>query len=249
MFRGVARTRNRGCLLPVLLTATIAPPPLPRLVALDPNQRWAQYRLALEYWMDQTRATRLVFCENSGYGVNYTPLIMRASSLSKQLEVISFNGNHEAHLKGRGYGEGEIIRYALHNSRLIASASGFFKVTGRLVVQNFDLLEYLTRSRPVVMSERSAWRKGWVDTRFYKMDKAFYLRHLQDVHLNADRPDWILGKAYAAAVGTLGLPPFPVAMRIHGVSGNGVPYDEAFWRYMAKSVLAGAGYYRVKTAE
>lgn len=232
--------------LPILLTATIAPPSLPGLGALDPGQRWTQYEVALRFWILRRNVSAVVFCENSGYAVDYAPITNLAARLGKTLEVMTYSGNEGALTKGRGYGEGEIIRHALVHSVTLSNYPGFFKATGRLMVTNFNLLEWMTRIHPVVMSERSAFDHGWVDTRFYKMDRQFYMDHLLNVHCQADRPDWVLGKGYARVLAPRRVPSFPLAVRIVGESGNGVRYDDDAWRYVVKSMLAQVGYYCIR---
>lgn len=234
-------------LWPVLMTATIAPPPLPHLTVTDPQERWRQYESALRFWTSRSCVRQVVFCDNSGFPVDYAPIIRWAREHGKTIEVFSYAGNQDTVTRGRAYGEGELIRYALGVSRVLGNSPGFFKVTSRIIVENFDQLERLTRRHRVVVSKRSLRRPGWADTRFFKMDCVFYRRHLMTLHETADGDDWILGDAYAMALGPLDIPSFPRALRIHGVAGNGASYYDGIGRYLLKSLLARSGLYRIRT--
>lgn len=231
---------------PVLLTATIAPAPLPYLKMVDPEERWYQYQHALMFWLQRPKVQQIVFCDNSGYHADFSPFYHWAEKHHKTLEVLSYAGNDHALIKGRGFGEGELMRHALYTSQILTRAPGFFKVTGRLIVENFDQLEALTTHQPVVMSRRSLRRQGWADTRFFKMDRSFYCQYLIDVHEKAERDDWILGEAYAKVLAPFRIPSFPRSLRIHGIAGNGATYDDKMWRYMLKSLCAQAGLYRIR---
>ena len=42
--------------------------------------------------------------------------------------------------QGKGYGEGEIIEYALKNSAFLHSEREFIKLTGRITIENLDAI-------------------------------------------------------------------------------------------------------------
>ncbi len=230
---------------PVLLTATISPSPLPHLVLTDPRERWRQYQQALQFWLNRPAVRQIIFCDNSGYDADYQDVKTWARKRGKVLEVISYKGNDASGLRGRAYGEGELIKRVLKTSILMRQAPGFFKVTGRFVVENFDSLERLTRKQRIVMSRRSVRKTRWADTRFFKMERSFYCGQLMEVHQLAQDDEWILGEAYASILAPLGIPSFPRALRIRGIAGNGAVYGDKLWRYLVKSVMAQAGLYRV----
>ena len=58
----------------------------------------------------------------------------------KEFEWISFQGNTtKTQEKGKGYGEGEIIEYAINHSQLLAKSKMLMKLTGRFYVKNMTL--------------------------------------------------------------------------------------------------------------
>ncbi len=232
--------------LPVVLTATIEPAPLPKLALADPLGRWYQYRDALNFWLSRPSVRQIVWCENSGYPIDFSLVLDQARKAQKDLEILSYPGNEETRSKGRGYGEGEILRYAIENSRVLTNTPGFFKATGRLIIENFETLSRSSANHPVVISERTVRHHGWADTRFYKMDRDFYCRHLINVHADSDNPEWILGRAYAKVLGPLRIPSFRRAIRVRGTSGNGQSYEDSEVRHMLKSAAAISGYYQIK---
>ena len=64
---------------------------------------------------------------------NYYYLLAKQNNIT--LEVISFMGDIRQMKKGKGYGEGEIIRYTVC-SLLMKECKYFIKSTGRLKIKN-----------------------------------------------------------------------------------------------------------------
>jgi len=91
---------------------------------------------------------------------------------------------------GKGYGEGEIIKYALSHSRYLADSNAFIKCTGKLWVTNYEkcLSEWngiFTANAHFsnVFNLRST-KIEYIDTRFYLVDKKFFLDNLLDAHFD-----------------------------------------------------------------
>lgn len=118
----------------LLLTGCINPNGMPFTSITDNTVRKEQYINAINYYIHKTDFP-IVFAENSGTDIS--SLFLESIS-EKRLEVITFNGNKKKE-KGKGYGEAEIIEYAINNSQIIASMYKDFsiiKITGRLIVYN-----------------------------------------------------------------------------------------------------------------
>jgi hypothetical protein len=121
----------------VLLTATIFPEDMPFLKRADPVVREADYRWALKGWLDGTGYDTLIFCENSGASLNHLEEYARQVNRHKHRVIfLSAPKSPGARELGKGYGEMEIIQYALDNVPTIDPRQLIVKVTGRLRAAN-----------------------------------------------------------------------------------------------------------------
>ena len=122
---------------------------------------------------------KVIFCDNSGFCYDSTKLKKIAASKSKQFEWLSFKENRNlANELGKGYGEGEIIKYALKNSSIISSSDKFLcKITGRLKITNIDGL--IKKNKNCFMKKHFS---NEIDTRFYYVSIYTYKKYLMDAH-------------------------------------------------------------------
>ncbi len=179
--------------LPVLLTSSvIAHDKGVRLV--DPQERARLAMESVERWSFISPTTPLVLCDGSGF--DFRPLV-RALPNAHQIECLHFQNDIAAVQQyGRGYGEGEIIRYALQHASLIQSAGAFAKCTSKLWVENFsECVNQWTGDflfKGVFENAFSPWRRtslAYIDTRFYIARKNAYEKIFLDAHesVQADR--------------------------------------------------------------
>lgn len=102
----------------------------------DPKERESLHILALKRWINESNFESIIICDNSSY-VYSEEFVALAHSKNKQLEVLSFKADHKKGLKyGKGYGEGELMKYIMETSQTIKKYDSFFKVTGKLFVEN-----------------------------------------------------------------------------------------------------------------
>ena len=120
----------------LLLTACINPNGMTMTALSDKEERREQYVKAINYYLKNTKFP-IVFTENSGTDIS---TLFENAIKSGRLEYLSFDGNH-AKERGKGYGECEIIQYALKNSTTIQSAKDkrIAKITGRLIIKNINI--------------------------------------------------------------------------------------------------------------
>lgn len=121
----------------ILLTACINPGNMPFTVLNNPEERKAQYVMALNYYLTNTNF-KIVFTENSN--VDISPLYTKEIK-SGRLECLTFLGNKDKN-RGKGAGEYEIIQYTLNNSIIINRYQNvrIVKITGRLIIKNISLI-------------------------------------------------------------------------------------------------------------
>ena len=164
---------------------------VPFTTITDLEERLSQYLYSIEYSIDHYHSIyNIVFCENSNYAYDYASLIEKAKKKGKKLEVLAFEGNYPIiQKKGKGYGEGEIIEYALKNSMLLKNCQSFYKLTGRLTIKNLDQIAVSTQAENVFIwhhKEIYQIKTDYVETFFYKVNKEFYTKELLDAYKEVD---------------------------------------------------------------
>lgn len=204
----------------------------PYTVLSDPEERKNQYIDSLIFFITQTAFKKIIICDNSGFNY-FSSLVELATEHHKELELLSFNGNKELVARqGKGYGEGEIMKYVLQNSSLITEVQGFFKITGRLKLVNSDQLlskcdgqqNYfmpVSLLRPRFMVPKAA--RACVDVRVYYVTVDSFQKILLDAYKEVrDDRTYFLEHAYHDALVKSGVSVkcFPVAPEITGVSGS-----------------------------
>jgi len=167
----------------LLLTASIDPKVsnTPMTFITDPEIRLSQYRSTLQKMIHSRSFGKIVFCENTNYAVDFADEKKLANNCDVELELIRFKGSHEKIKKqGKGYGEGEIIEYAIQNSTLMSKEHYFFKLTGRVQIKNIKKLLSHTDKKQLFIKYNAAEDK--VDTRFFGCSIAFYKKHLLEAY-------------------------------------------------------------------
>lgn len=117
----------------ILLTGCINPNGMPFTQLNNPSERQKQYIDAIHFYLRNTTC-QIVFCENSNTDIK--PYI---KNVQDRLEILTFSGNQNKQ-RGKGYGEAEIIEYALHHSTFIQDNIIIIKITGRLIINNIHQL-------------------------------------------------------------------------------------------------------------
>ena len=117
----------------LLLTGCINPAGMLYTSLNNPKERKKQYVDAIRFYLSRTNYP-IVFSENSGTDISN---LFEDEIRSSRMECLSFFGNQNKE-RGKGFGECEIIQYALDNSKIIKSAKDQYiaKITGRLIIRN-----------------------------------------------------------------------------------------------------------------
>lgn len=169
----------------LLVSGCISPPNQKYLVLQNPEIRLTQYIDSLNYYIENSPFFYIVFCENSNfYYCGMEAIMLRAKKKGKHLEWLSFQGDYKSvSMYGKGYGEDELVSYAMAHSKLLAKAKSFCKVTGRLIVINSTVLMANLKigTNYFFRDIYSPYTKG-VDTRFYLCDKQFFVNTLMNCY-------------------------------------------------------------------
>lgn len=158
------------------------------LVITDSVVRLEHYLYAINYYISKTKFRRIIFCDNSDCQYNHDwKLYELAKRYKKQFEWLSFSGDTErTAVFGKGYGEGEIIEYALVHSQLLQDVSFFYKVTGRLKINNVDKIINRIKTDREAYFNIDIYRPRGMDTRFFACSTKFYKEKLVKVYLKCD---------------------------------------------------------------
>jgi hypothetical protein len=220
---------------------------------IDLEERLEQYKFSLEYSIENySTITKIVFCENTGYDFDYSYLSKRANTKGKKFEYLTFPGNYDQIQKlGKGFGEGEIIKYALENSRLLNTESSFYKLTGRLIVKNFDLLvTTTTRTNAFIYRQKDITDRtcDYIETYFYKVEIDLYNRYLLNSYQSCDDQNTnFLEHVFCKDLYELPLRSFKYQPLISGLLGtSGEIYDLKLKRKLIESLYFATGVYNLK---
>ena len=178
--------------IPVLLTSSVVAHDT-RVSLTDTSERIDFAMESIEQWLSLYPKIHLVLCDGSNFdfGTAVTKRFPHA-----KIECIFFDNDQDAvRTQGRGFGEGEIIRYAIDHSRLIQQAGAFAKCTSKLWVRNYA--ECLTDWNDKFLCKAvfdhvfSPFKKtslSYIDTRFYITSVPFYKQHFESAHqkINVD---------------------------------------------------------------
>lgn len=215
----------------LLITGCIKPDINQRFLLLsDINERYKQYIDSAEYYILNSPFKKIVYCDNSNvqYDIN-SGLKEKAQKLNKEFQWIQFQGNNKkVVIHGKGYGEGEIIDYALSHCTIIKNCSSFAKVTGRLCIKNIkQIMKQVSAERSYFNLD--IYRAKGIDTRFYICQKDFYIKHLRYLYMSAteqEKDNTIEDVFYKALRKIHGWSALPLYPRFSGKSGgNGRNYD------------------------
>ena len=182
---------------------------------------------------------KIIVCDNSGYKYPAS-LYDLAASHNKKIELLSFSGSNKLVADhGKGYGEGEILKFVISNSILIREAEGFLKVTGRLKVINIDKVlkdcnhwenyfNPISLLRPRFLVPKEA--RPCVEVRVYYATTDFFRNVLLEAYTRVrDKNKYFLEHAYheAIASSSIKVKCFSTAPEITGMSGsNGWMFKE-----------------------
>lgn len=158
----------------LIITACIKPQnSISNIAIRDENIRLQQYLESLEFYINSESITDIIFCDNSATSFDESLLVKLAKKKNKNLEIHRFKSNTLAcATRGKSYGEYEIMKYVFEHSYLVKQHNCFVKITGRLIVKNFDKIvrKLSDKNNYFVFLGNPINRNGKkIDTRFYSM--------------------------------------------------------------------------------
>lgn len=210
------------------------------LCVKDKDYRERQYINAIQFYIQNTAIKNIVFCDNSAQPANEM-LYRKARENGKNFEWLSFKGNYEKTEEcGKGFGEGEILEYAVNNSKLTSKCKYMAKVTGRLRLLNINAVIKLLSTSPYHFSSYIDEENHlFIDTRFFVIETCRFREDFLDAYKNVnDSRGFFYEYAIAAKIQEKRIiyRDFPLALNIAGDSGSlGYSYHWTRKRLIKKS--------------
>lgn len=143
---------------------------------------------SIQKWLAISPDLRLVICDGSNF--DFSGIVLEKFP-EANIECIFFQNNKEmVGVYGKGYGEGEIVRYAIFNSAYLKESDFFAKCTAKLWVENFfDCLKcwngtFMGKGYFSYVFSLQKTQFSYIDTRFYLVKKSFYLENLDSAYLH-----------------------------------------------------------------
>jgi hypothetical protein len=169
--------------LPVLLITSCVVIADDDVVLRDPKDRIKHTVEAIEHWIKIAPNLPIVICDGSNYDFS---VILKDKFPHQDFECFYFqNSIEKVKVQGKGYGEGEIIEYALEHSELLKKSKFFIKCTGKLWVENFaECLEVFKGNFRASAYFKNAFsllketKFEYIDTRFFISSIDFYKMNL-----------------------------------------------------------------------
>ena len=111
---------------------------MPALRMTSSGMRAITTKAGIFFWAGQGQKN-IVICDSTGVNVLTSEEMATIRSAGIEIEQIAFKQDDSLVVqKGKAYAEGELIAFAIRNSRLLSSSGHFFKCTGKLFCRNFN---------------------------------------------------------------------------------------------------------------
>jgi hypothetical protein len=223
---------------------------IPFLTVKNENDRLNQYIETLVWAFTNTPFDKIIYCDNSGISLdelkNKLSITQKLSKQTgKRFELLGFQGNlKQVYLKGKGYGEGEIIDYVYKNSQLLKSETVYYKITGRLTINNILTLIKNKQTENIFLFRANA---KYVDTRFYCLKISDYKKYFRNVYkLTNDSNGYYLEHVYYDTLNNnkISYRRFLAEIEFRGISGStGEIYNTLNTTHWLKSFIFSSPLY------
>lgn len=127
----------------LLMTGTIRP--FSNIKHCDVNIRYAEYMENIKRYIMQSHFDAVIFAENSGYKIDIGYLKKLAEENNKKFEYLNVSMDSGVSSTNMSVGDASIIKAALNRSEILTEQKCFWKVSGRLWINNINLILAKTR--------------------------------------------------------------------------------------------------------
>lgn len=217
----------------------------PLTIITNPQIRENQYVRSILFYLNKTSITSIIVCDNSGFDYSKHDFQFVAQQKQKEIEILSFKGDSKEVVKyGIGFGEGEILKYVIENSKILKNFTAYFKVTGRIIVKNINrIIEGVDSEKNYFNQIRNKLiiPQNKVDTRLYFCQKNAFVDNLSYSYKNVtDMNGYFLEHAYYDALkkNRVSYSEFKIIPKYSGFSGTyGKTYKDPLFKLLIKQFL------------
>lgn len=172
---------------PILITTASAPPDgVYDLKMTNVSKRIITAKAGVFFWA-ALGASKIVIADATGQDLLNEADLQLLHQMNVLTEQIHYNQDDALIIKrGKGYGEGRLIQFALENSQFLQGANGFFKCTGKMYCRNFPEIFSMIEQHNIT---NIFWRDAFdyiTDTRFFYTSKRFAEQILLPAYTNVD---------------------------------------------------------------
>lgn len=170
----------------ILLTACVDPKGMIFTTLNNRDIRKEQYIQSIKWYLNRTNLP-IVIVDNSLF--DFSPFFSQDIKKGR-LECLAFDGNNFNANLGKGFGEGEIMRYAFENSLFIHKCKTVIKITGRYIIENLvsqlRIISFVPKWRQVVFTDTIEGYPWKHSTGCFIASKYFYEKSFLKDLLNCD---------------------------------------------------------------
>ena len=160
--------------LVLITTATKPPEGVHGLEMTNVAKRIITAKAAVFFW-SALGVKKIVVADATGQTLLEKSEVLMLNKIDVEIEQIQYLQDNPLVLqKGKGYGEGALIKYALQKSQLLQYESNFFKCTGKVYCRNFvEIFNLIQANNIKNIFWRDALKNFIIDTRFFYVSKEF----------------------------------------------------------------------------
>lgn len=233
----------------LLMTGTIKP--FSNIKHCDANIRYVEYMTNIKRYIVQSNFDAVIFAENSGYEIDVEYFKNLAQEHNKKFEYLNLSMDNGVSSTNMSVGDASIIRAALKRSKILKEngLNCFWKVSGRLWINNINLILANTRDRQknvFLYAPRYDSIQTWLFKANIKDLINFFLTDEAIESMKNSCIEYTFKAVYNDHKKELKMDRFPVYPDVHGVNSSGNQYTSSKGKFLFRSFLLKAGYYTVK---
>ena len=170
----------------LITTATKPPEGVLVLEMTNVSKRIITAKAAVFFWA-ALGVKKIVIADATGQILLDDSEVLMLNQMDIEIEQINYLQDNDLVIrKGKGYGEGALIKFALQNSKFLNSANNFFKCTGKVYCRNFLEIFNMIHQNNI---QNIFWKDvfmNYMDTRFFYVSKDFCQKFLIPAYENVD---------------------------------------------------------------
>jgi hypothetical protein len=172
--------------LVLITTATKPPEGVYILEMTNVSKRIITAKAAVFFW-SALGVKKIVIADATGQTLLDDSEVLMLNQMGLELEQVHYLQDNDLVIKkGKGYGEGALIDFALKNSKFLQNTNNFFKCTGKVYCRNFlEILNMIQQNNIQNIFWRDVFDNS-MDTRFFYASKDFIQEFLLPAYDNID---------------------------------------------------------------